>query len=170
MKIYTKTGDAGQTSLYSGERVSKDDSRIEACGTVDEAMSVIGVAAASVGEDIRDMLVDVQNDLYVVSAELASSKPGKHSMAMERVQKLEDWIDFYQERLPKLTKFILPSGSRAACDLHVARTVVRRLERRVVAYAQPETLAYLNRLSDLLFVLSRVQNQADGAVESSPTY
>lgn len=176
MKIYTKRGDKGETSLYGGVRVSKDIPRIEAYGNVDEANSALGLALSFLkDEELQPILKDIQNDLFIITAELSNQTPTDHIITMEKVTKLEHLIDSYEEKLPKLTKFILPSGSQGGAALHLARTVVRRAERSVVALKKQESvrdepLVYLNRLSDLLFVLSRYVNKQDGKEENSPTY
>lgn len=183
-KIYTKTGDDGTTGLGDGQRVPKTDARVEAYGTVDEANAAIGVCVlaaegAGNGQDrraeIRALLVRIQNELFDVGADLccpveAGEKDGSRlRITDEQVRRLESAIDEYNERLTALNSFVLPGGTALSAHLHVARTVVRRAERCAVALltAEPdrtraETVRYLNRLSDLLFVLGRVANQ-DGA-------
>lgn len=180
MKIYTKTGDEGMTSLYqkdgSEERVSKSHLIIEADGSIDECNSSVGFAVSFVMDsDVKNILKVVQNDLFCVSAELAD-RGGVKRMTRDQVEQLESIIDTYEEKLPKLTKFVLPSG-QAGSALHLARTIVRRAERSIVRLREhgkdvvsSEILAYMNRLSDLLFVLSRFANQEDGVEELSPTY
>ena len=169
MKIYTRTGDAGQTSLFGGTRVGKSDPRIEAYGTVDELSSSIGVARASAVPDPVDaQLEEVQNDLFEIGAHLAS--PGTSRFAgvdSSRIAALEQGIDAMESELPPLTSFILPAGSAAAALLHVARTVCRRAERRVVVLGDESeptrsSIAYLNRLSDYLFVAARLANLRAG--------
>ncbi len=179
-KIYTRTGDDGTTGLGTGARVSKAIPRVAAYGSVDEANAAIGVAIAECGrapaprgslDRITALLKDVQNDLFDVGADLCVPiEPGKGDKSRLRVTgaqttRLERAIDEFNEGLGTLTSFVLPGGSPAAAALHVARTVVRRAERDVVALhaAEPaatslETVHYLNRLSDLLFVLARVSN------------
>ncbi len=165
-KIYTRTGDAGTTGLADGSRVAKDAPRIEAIGTVDELNSVIGVLLA---EDLpaaaRTLLNDVQNDLFDLGGEL--SVPGHTLMSEAHSKRLEDALDAFNAKLPALKEFILPGGSRAAGLAHVARSVCRRAERTLVALSKtaplaPPLLPYLNRLSDLLFVLARVLNRHAG--------
>lgn len=163
-KIYTRTGDAGSTGLGDGSRVSKSSPRIAAIGTVDELNSGIGlVLCESLPPQVETCLRDVQHDLFDLGGEL--SIPG-HSMVSEaQVLRLEQTLDSFNESLPPLKEFILPGGSRAAAQCHVARTVCRRAERDLIQLASQETVSdhlrhYLNRLSDLLFVLARVINRA----------
>jgi len=177
MKIYTKTGDEGETGLYGGGRVAKDDTRIEAFGTVDELNALLGVAiAAEPGEELCRLLGRLQNELFAVGAQLATPQPQQHGTEMideSHIEALEAEIDRYQEQLPELKQFILPGGSPAAASLHCARTVCRRAERHLVTLlrstdstASPIVLKYLNRLGDLLFVLGRAANQQAGQPES----
>jgi cob(I)alamin adenosyltransferase len=170
MKIYTRTGDAGETSLFGGARVTKDDPRIEAYGTVDELSSCIGVARASWPEGrIDEELARVQSDLFDIGAQLAA--PGSErftGVAPSRVEQLERSIDAMERELAPLASFILPGGSAAASHLHVARTVCRRAERRVVSLqddATRTTVVYLNRLSDFLFVAARYANLKHGVAD-----
>ena len=161
MKIYTRTGDSGETSLIGGRRVPKNDPRIEAYGTVDELSSFIGVARASwPSSPIDAQLAAVQNDLFEVGAQLAAVDATRFpGAAGHRIEDLERAIDAMESELPALTNFILPAGSTAAANLHVARTVCRRAERLVVAIdGQEQTIRYLNRLSDYLFVAARFAN------------
>ena len=174
-KLYTRTGDSGQTSLFGGRRVSKDHPRVMAYGTIDELNSVLGVAISFVRQrKIVDALHDIQNELFNIGAELASDKPvrrGKQAAGVIRIdpaktQWLERLIDEYDARVPTLRTFILPAGSPAAAALHLARTVCRRAERTVVTLARdepvsPAIIVYLNRLCDLLFVLARYLNKID---------
>jgi cob(I)alamin adenosyltransferase len=169
MKIYTKTGDLGETSLFGGARVRKDDSRIEAYGTVDELNSVIGVARAAWPSSSFDaQLHAIQSDLFDIGAHLAS--PGSSRFAgpeATRIAALEQSIDAMESDLAPLKTFILPGGSVAASHLHVARTVCRRAERLVVALrdddvATTASITYLNRLSDFLFVAARYANHVHG--------
>ena len=169
MKIYTRTGDDGTTGLFGGERRSKDDPRVEAYGTVDEANAAIGVArAAGLAEDMDTVLLRVQSDLFTLGAELAC-KPGaeaKLKMALvgeAQSTTLERAIDAAETGLPPLKSFVLPAGTPAAAALHVARVVVRRAERRVISAStegsvRREVVIYLNRLSDLLFTFARRAN------------
>ncbi len=173
-KLYTRTGDGGETSLPGGRRVRKDDQRIVACGTVDELSAVLGVSSSFVPQrKIAAALQEIQNDLFSIGAELASEKRSQRRtrrvstahLDPARTAWLESLIDEYDARVPPLRTFILPSGTTAAAVLHLARTVTRRAERDVVALARVEAvsatiLPYLNRLSDLLFVLARYVNKA----------
>jgi cob(I)alamin adenosyltransferase len=165
-KIFTRTGDSGTTGLADGSRVKKDVERVQAMGTVDELNSNIGVLLAEEMPDvIRACLVDVQHDLFDLGGEL--SIPGHAVMTETHVARLEAAIEDFNAGLPPLKDFILPGGSRAASLAHVARTVCRRAERRLVALSQDEKVAppllkYLNRLSDLLFVLGRALNRHAG--------
>jgi cob(I)alamin adenosyltransferase len=160
-KIYTRTGDDGTTGLGDGTRVPKESARVEAYGTVDEANSSIGLVLAvpTLPEDVRACLVEVQHDLFDVGAELCM--PGYRVVVDAYVDRLENELDRLNETLPPLKEFILPGGGPGAAACHLARTIVRRAERRVWELAQLESLApevprYLNRLSDLLFVIARV--------------
>ncbi len=175
-KIYTKTGDDGDTGLFGGGRVSKAHVRVEAYGAVDELNSVIGWALTHPGDGISEKLQTVQADLFTIGAQLATPaetrgrRPVLPVLPESRIGELESWIDSLELGLPELTTFILPGGSPAGAALHLARTVCRRAERRVVALHELEsieasTITYLNRLSDLLFVLARHVNQRDGAPE-----
>ncbi len=169
MKIYTKTGDAGDTGLFGGPRVRKSDPRVEAYGEVDELNAAIGAVRAVVEDpEIDRLLARVQDELFCVGAELATPHEAKARSAIPVVDaswvaRLEAAIDAWGEELPPLTRFVLPGGTRTAAALHLARCVCRRAERRVVALAAsvevaPEALTYLNRLSDLLFVAARLAN------------
>lgn len=168
-KIYTRTGDDGTTGLGDGTRVGKDSARVNAYGTVDEANSSIGVVlAAQVPDDIRALLTTVQHQLFDLGGELCI--PGHAAIGAEDVDALERQLDQYNEALPPLKDFILPAGGEAAARCHLARTIVRRAERETVTLARhdavrPEAIRYLNRLSDLLFVLARVLARADGQGE-----
>lgn len=165
-KIYTRTGDQGTTGLANGSRVAKDSPRIEAIGAVDELNSVLGVLLAEEMPDaVRACLSDAQHDLFDLGGEL--SVPGHTIMTEAHVARLEALLEKFNAGLPPLKDFILPGGSRAASLAHVARTVCRGAERRLVALSHRETLPafmlqYLNRLSDLLFVLSRTLNRHAG--------
>jgi cob(I)alamin adenosyltransferase len=176
MKIYTKTGDAGQTGLFGGPRIRKDDIRIEAYGTVDELNAFVGLARCEpLPPEIDAALLQVQNDLFAVGAELATPQPDQRGTALIgdlQIAALELAIDHLEEQLPPLTAFILPGGAKSASTLHVARGVCRRAERRVVTLAATPEVAdlsriirYLNRLSDYLFVAARAANQEAGGVE-----
>ena len=165
-KIYTRTGDAGTTGLGDGTRVAKDSARVEAYGTIDEANSAIGVVLASdVPEDVRTLLTRVQHQLFDLGGELCI--PGHAAITDADVAALEDALDGFNDALPPLREFILPGGGEAAARCHLARTIVRRAERATVTLARdeavrPEAVRYLNRLSDLLFVLARVLARASG--------
>jgi cob(I)alamin adenosyltransferase len=170
VKIYTKTGDAGETGLFGGPRVRKSAARVEAYGDVDELNSAVG-AARAVNEDpeIEAELARVQEELFCVGAELATPAEAKARAVLPPVEpawteRLERAIDAWEAELPPLTRFVLPGGTRAGAALHVARTVCRRAERRAVALAaetevSQAVLAYLNRLSDALFVAARIANR-----------
>ncbi|MDP4236334.1 MAG: cob(I)yrinic acid a,c-diamide adenosyltransferase [Bacteroidota bacterium] len=173
MKIYTKTGDDGTTGLFGSGRVSKNSARIEAYGTVDELNSVIGLVAAQAGSEyFRELMVDIQKGLFVLGADLATPLDSKTTYAIPRVEeadvkKLELAIDQAEAGLPPLEKFILPGGTALSACFHLARTVGRRAERRVVALAETEHIGpfdiqFLNRLSDLFFVLARKANTIAG--------
>ena len=169
MKIYTRTGDRGETSLIGGGRIRKDDLRIDAYGTVDELCAVIGVArAASSGSPLDEPLRDVQFDLFELGAFLAAFPPSPSfpPVSTARIEELEASIDRMDEELPPLTNFILPGGSSFAAHLHLARTVCRRAERFVVGLEESDEMlqavTYLNRLSDYLFVAARYANHAEG--------
>jgi len=169
VKIYTRTGDAGETGLFGGRRVRKDDARVEAYGAVDEANAQIGAARAASPAVVAALLGGVQSDLLHLGAELAAPA-GPARIGPAHVRALEAAIDRFTAELPPLRQFVLPGGNAAAAALHVARTVTRRAERRCVALSatatvEPEALIYLNRLSDLLFVLARHANVAAGAAE-----
>jgi cob(I)alamin adenosyltransferase len=177
MKIYTKTGDAGETGLFGGPRVRKDDVRIEAYGTVDELNAALGVVRAEpLPPEIEHTLEVVQSDLFSVGAELATPDPVKHGnrlIGQPQIEQLERAIDNLEAGLPPLKNFILPTGSRAGALMHLARGICRRAERRVVtlesipeANVSPEIIRYLNRLGDYLFVAARVVNWGAKALES----
>jgi len=176
MKIYTKTGDAGETGLFGGTRVSKASLRVEAYGEVDELNSVVGWARVSATtSDLDALLNQIQNDLFEVGAELASTAERKQKSAMPlideaQVHALEKAIDQYEEGPPALTSFVLPGGSEQASRFHLARCVCRRAERSIVALDRDDTvrgevLRYVNGLSDLLFTLARHANHAAGVVD-----
>jgi cob(I)alamin adenosyltransferase len=174
MKIYTRKGDAGETSLLSGGRVRKEAARIEAYGTVDELGSLLALLRSEpLPEGVEERLVEIQEVLFSVGAALADPEGRmEHDARAWRAETLENWIDAMDEELEPLTAFIVPGGSRAAAISHLARTVCRRAERRVGALANaeqglPEGLqAYLNRLSDALFTLSRFINVRSGIRET----
>ena len=168
-KIYTKTGDDGTTGLGDGSRVAKDSARVIAYGTVDEANSCIGLLlAATLPDDVREVLVRIQHQLFDLGGELCI--PGHAAIFDADVEALEARLDHYNDDLPALKDFILPGGGEAAARCHIARTVVRRAERDSVTLSRhdavrPQAIRYLNRLSDLLFVLARVLARADGQGE-----
>ncbi len=169
-KIYTRTGDDGTTGLGDGSRTPKDSARVEAYGTVDEANSAIGMvlAAASVPDNIRVCLTEVQHDLFELGGELCI--PGHAAVQDAFIERLENELDALNEDLPRLKEFILPGGGQAAAACHLARTIARRAERRVFTLSQtedvrPEAIRYLNRLSDLLFVVARVLARAESGQE-----
>ncbi|WP_276253397.1 cob(I)yrinic acid a,c-diamide adenosyltransferase [Halomontanus rarus] len=177
MKIYTGRGDEGQTDLQDMTRVSKASPRIEAYGTVDELNALVGTVRPTGHDDVDEQLESVQNHLHVVQADFANPDPDDDDPVVraEHVETIETWIDGYDDELEPLQSFILPTGSESGARLHHARTVCRRAERRAVALATEESIneeaiQYLNRLSDGLFVLARVVNQRDGAVEEQPSY
>ena len=165
-KIYTRTGDDGSTGLGDGSRVGKDSARVEAYGTVDEANSCIGLLLATdMPEPVRDLLIRIQHQLFDLGGELCI--PGHAAIFDADIDALEAQLDQFNEGLPALKEFILPGGGEAAARCHIARTVVRRAERSTVELARlesvrPQPVHYLNRLSDLLFVLCRVLARASG--------
>ena len=179
VKIYTKGGDAGQTSLFFGPRVAKDHVRVEAYGTVDELNAVLGLARAELSDaDLDARIQEIQSSLFDLGGELATpesearAREGKAQASVEDadVTTLESWIDEFETELEELRNFILPGGTRAAACFHLARTVCRRAERRTVSLTaegavSEVALRYLNRLSDLLFVLARVANRRSGVAE-----
>lgn len=168
MKIYTKTGDAGETGLFGGPRVRKDHARIEAFGTVDELNSQLGVVRSlPLPDGIDSLLRRVQCELFDMGAQLATPNPAEDRIGLRHVESLEQEIDDFDSQLPPLDCFILPAGTPTSAAIHVARTVCRRAERRVVSLAgEPDTaipaaaIEYLNRLGDLLFMLARHVNAA----------
>jgi cob(I)alamin adenosyltransferase len=175
LKIYTRTGDSGETALFGGGRVPKDHPRVRAYGTVDELNSVLGRALAAVGVPAsRERLARVQHDLFAVGSLLATpparegrTRPDLPPFPEGRIQEMEAWMDEAEETLPPLKAFILPGGSPGASELHVCRTVCRRAERAIVEVAgespdAADAIRYLNRLSDLLFVLARLENRRAG--------
>lgn len=171
MKIYTKTGDAGETGLLGGVRVRKDSARIEAYGTVDELNALLGTARTEeLTEDLNQLIETIQHQLFQLGAELAApDAPSQGTTRIDdpHVRWLEERIDSLDSGLPPLKSFILPGGTRAAATLHVARSVCRRAERRVVQLGATESVSttvvtYLNRLGDLLFVVARFANHSSG--------
>lgn len=175
MKIYTKKGDKGQTSLFGGIPVGKDSLRLHAYGTVDELNSVVGmILAQSVSVTIRKILLTIQEELFVLGSDLAtplSKKTAINRLEESNVERLEHLIDTLEKELPPLTSFILPGGSLQGATLHFSRTVCRRAERHTAGLMQQEeisehTLVYLNRLSDLLFVMARFENKETNRPET----
>ena len=177
MKIYTKTGDSGETSLFDNTRVSKADARVDAYGEVDEVNACLGAArAAGVDAETSALIEALQKDLFALGARLAdpssriAGRVTKASIGEADVQRLEQAIDRLESTLPPLRRFILPGGSPAGALLHLARTVCRRAERRVIGLGpdavDPILIVYLNRLSDLLFVMARAVNQRAGVPET----
>jgi len=173
VKIYTRTGDKGETSLFGGSRISKNDPRIEAYGTIDELNSLLGLSrAGALPKPIDAELDRVQSDLFDIGAYLAA--PGSDrfgSVGENRIADLERAIDAMESELQPLKTFIVPGGSEGAARLHIARTVCRRAERRVIALGESSaemktTIAYLNRLSDFLFVAARRANQVAGVADT----
>ncbi|MEP7234240.1 MAG: cob(I)yrinic acid a,c-diamide adenosyltransferase, partial [Ignavibacteriota bacterium] len=173
MKIYTKTGDDGTTGLFGAGRLRKDSPRIEAYGTVDELNSVVGIIGSQQGADnFRELLEDIQRTLFVLGSDLATPLESKTTYQIPRIEesdvlKLENYIDLAEMNLAALEKFILPGGTALSGFFHLARTICRRAERRVITLAASEKLGdfdiqYLNRLSDLFFVLSRKANKLAG--------
>jgi cob(I)alamin adenosyltransferase len=179
MPVYTRRGDEGQTDLFSGERVSKTNPRIEGYGCVDELNTLLGVALSHLEnhEDVAQDLETAQNKLHVICANLANTDPDSDRPEIddEDVEKLEERIDDLNEELPPLKAFILPGGSQPGSFLHHARSVCRRSERRVIEIGQkaeirPGVVKYLNRLSDYLFVASRAVNHQLDETEMNPSY
>ncbi len=175
MKIYTKKGDEGRTALFGGTPIEKHHIRLHAYGTVDELNSVLGVVLAhSASETGIQILSTIQNQLFTLGADLAtplSKKDKVERISSSHIQMLESWIDELDEKLPPLTAFILPGGTLAAATLHLARTVCRRAERYTVELksgeaVNDETVIYLNRLSDLFFVMARYENQHGGIADT----
>lgn len=175
MKIYTKTGDSGETGLFRGKRVPKHDLRVDAYGNVDELNAMIGVLLPEIQDAaLRTLLSGIQQELFEIGADLATPPQAQKDTNMRipssKIEGLEKVIDHYEEHLPGLQNFILPGGSKGGALLHYARTVCRRAERSVTRLQaeqsiNPEILRYLNRLSDLLFVMARAENQHAGASE-----
>jgi cob(I)alamin adenosyltransferase len=176
VKIYTRTGDAGETGLFDGTRVSKADPRVAAYGEIDELNAALGLARASgVDAEVGALIEALQRDLHAVAARLAdpghriAPRVDKAVVTSDRVAALEAHIDRFEAELPPLRRFVLAGGCQAAAVLHLARTICRRAERHIVGLgpgaADPEVLAYVNRLSDLLFVLARAVNHRAGTPE-----
>ncbi len=177
MKIYTKTGDSGETGLLGGTRVAKSDPRVAAYGDVDELNAWLGLVRAEITDpDLAPMLEQIPRDLFALGARLAdpakkiAARVKKAAVTHEDISRLESWIDRLESELAPLRRFILAGGSRAGAALHVSRTVCRRAERSMVALGsdavEPELLIYVNRLSDLLFVMARAANRRAGAAET----
>ncbi len=177
VKIYTRTGDGGDTGLFDGTRVPKNDPRVAAYGDVDELNAWLGLVRASLaGERLTAMLEQIQRDLFALGARLAdpshkiAGRVTKAAIVPGDVARLEEWIDLLESELPPLRRFILAGGSPGGAALHVARTVCRRAERAIVALGhgavEPDLLVYINRLSDLLFVMGRSANRTAGAAET----
>jgi cob(I)alamin adenosyltransferase len=174
VKVYTRRGDGGETDLFGGARVAKDHLRVEAYGAVDETNAALGLAAAaSTQDDVRALAAELQSRLFDLGAVLATPDPERHAKAQlpgpsaEDVDALEARIDAFETELAPLRRFVLPGGDPAAAGFHLARTVCRRAERRAVALARvepvdPLVIRFLNRLSDLLFVLARLENRRAG--------
>lgn len=176
-KIYTKTGDDGTTGLVGGNRVKKYDLRLEGYGTVDELNSCIGlIRSYDIPEEIKSLLIQIQNKLFNIGSRLASDEKGEAYTAnlaikIEDIEVLEKAIDEFEEGLPELTNFILPGGELSVAQCHMARTICRRAERRIVEFSeqtpiQPEIVKYLNRLSDFFFVLARKLSYLSGIKET----
>ena len=169
MKIYTKKGDGGKTSLFGGRIVYKDDLRVDCYGTVDELNSILGLAVTEINSsEIIEVINKIQNDLFTLGGELANptEKRSDSNIESAQIQFLEEKIDHFDEKLPLLKQFILPGGSKGAALLHLARSVCRRGERLAVKLAKNDVIneniiIYLNRLSDLLFVLARFENDVN---------
>jgi cob(I)alamin adenosyltransferase len=174
--LYTRTGDTGETALFDGTRVSKADARVDAYGEIDELNGALGAArAAGVDAEIAGVLDHLQRDLFALGAMLAdpshriASRVTKAGLGESDVHRLEGWIDAFDGEVPPLRRFILPGGCPGGAALHLARTICRRAERRVVAMVEPpppEAVVYLNRLSDLLFAMARAVNHRAGAPEA----
>ena len=175
MTIYTRTGDGGDTGLFGGGRVPKDDARVEAYGTVDELNSTLGVALAHVHDDgVRSALGRIQSDLFAIGARLATPPsrdgrpvPAVPELPVGRIGEMESWIDDAEAETGRLKSFILPAGTAGASHLHNARAVCRRAERRTVklahsSFVDPDVIRYLNRLSDYLFAAARLENHLAG--------
>lgn len=172
MKIYTKTGDDGTTSLFDGKRVKKDDLRVATYGDVDELNAMLGICISAMNEtDLRDLLLAIQRDLFALGAQLANpagkKQKSKSDFSSDKISLLEKAIDRFEEELAPMKNFILPGGHRSSAHLHFARTICRRAERFLVTLSgkkklNPTFVIYLNRLSDLLFVLARVVNKRSG--------
>lgn len=178
VKIYTRTGDRGKTSLYGGQRISKDHLRVETYGTIDELNAALGTAHSFITDPkIRSIIEKIQNELFNIGAELSNpTKVGKDkkqifTLGKDKIQYMETIIDYFDEKLPPLRNFILPGGSNSASLLQLSRSIARRAERRLISLSRREKinenlLSYVNRLSDFLFVLSRYLNKKAGGNET----
>ena len=180
-QLYTRTGDTGQTALFGGKRVAKDDPRVAAYGSIDELNSFLGAAATFIRQrQVVTAIETIQNELFNIGAELSSDKPVRRAAKRKdafvldaaRVRWLEELIDDYDSRVPPLRTFILPSGSSGGAMLHVARAVCRRAERELITLSRtakinPNVLAYMNRLCDLLFAMARYVNKASRRSETA---
>ncbi len=177
VKIYTKTGDSGETALFDGSRVTKADPRVAAYGEVDELNAWLGlVRSAPADEQLGGMLAQIQRDLFALGARLAdpasriAARVTKVAVTPADIARLEGWIDLLESELPPLRRFILAGGSAAGASLHVARTICRRAERGMVGLGagafENDLLVYMNRLSDLLFVMARAANRRAGVTEA----
>ncbi|MBD5357091.1 MAG: cob(I)yrinic acid a,c-diamide adenosyltransferase [Bacteroides sp.] len=176
-KLYTRTGDTGSTSLVGGARIAKDSVRLEAYGTLDEFSSFLGCVLSDpkCNEEVKCQLLSVQNMLFNLGGYLASEvpegeKPAAWGLTPEHISRLEGWIDALDEQTPKVNAFVLPGGCMLAAKTHVARTVCRRAERRIITlanteYVDPALISYINRLSDYLFILARYFNFSEGVAE-----
>lgn len=174
MPLYTKRGDSGETDLFNGDRVAKHNPRVEAYGQVDELNAVLGWARSAVRPEIEQFLASIQGHLFEMGSDLATptdaqgrSKRVVPQIGPSHTQQLEMWIDQAEGMTPRLTQFVLPAGTEAACRLHIGRTVCRRVERALGAFSadhplNADNLIYLNRLSDLLFAWARWENHAEG--------
>lgn len=170
-RIYTRRGDLGETSLCFGPRVGKDQIRIIICGQLDELNSFLGlIRTEDLAPGVEPIIVQIQRKIFQISSEITTYSPVKHEIPVigtDDIQQLEEWIDLWEPTLPPLTNFILPGGSRSAALFQVARSVCRRAERHVVLLIRKDpsvsrfSIGWLNRLSDLLFILARVENQAN---------
>ncbi len=171
--VYTGRGDRGETDLGSGESVPKDSDRLEAYGTVDELNSLLGVVASK-SDRKRDAIEEIQNELHILQAELADMN-SEHKITAEDVERLEERCDEIQKEIPPQRNFIIAGGVEVASFLHLARSVTRRAERRIAAlrnekYIRPEVLTYINRLSDLFFLMARHENYLENVEEKNPDY
>ena len=174
MKVYTKSGDKGKTSLFDGKRLSKDDIRIEAYGTVDELNSHTGYLLSMINEEeIKELLLSVQSNLFDIGSHLATEEASSKflpELKEESIEHLEQEMDAYTEKLPKLKSFVMPRGNQRISYAHICRTVCRRAERRIVRLSENNAvdnfiIRYMNRLSDYFFVLARYLTQLDGIQE-----